>query len=295
MVATEQREGFIEAPGGRVWYKIVGDGPGVPLLLLHGGPGSGHDYLEPLEALADERPVVFYDQLGCGKSDIPDDTSLWHIDRFVKELVAVREALGLTRIHLLGQSWGGWLAIEYMLTGKADGVVSLTLASTSASAAGFVEGCKGLIADLPQETQDTIARCEAEGDTHSADYQAATFAFYMKHLCRIQPWPPAMMRTGLNIQNTPVYGFMWGPSEFTVSGNLATWDRSSRLAEIAVPTLVTTGRYDEMVLSLGEELRDGISGARLVVFENSSHSAHTEETDAFLATLRDFLARTEAA
>src|SRR2546421_1708639 len=113
--SAPRREGYLPVPGGRVWYQIVGSGPATPLLVLHGGPGAGHDYLETLEGLADERPVVFYDQLGCGRSDQPDDPSRWHIARFVREVDLVRHALGLDRIHLLGQSWGGWLAIEYML------------------------------------------------------------------------------------------------------------------------------------------------------------------------------------
>jgi proline-specific peptidase len=109
------QEGTISVDGYQVWYRRVGHG-GIPLLLLHGGPGAGHDYLEPLEALATDRTVVFYDQLGCGKSDQPDDRSLWRMERFVAEVDTVRRALYLERMHLLGQSWGGWLAIEYLLT-----------------------------------------------------------------------------------------------------------------------------------------------------------------------------------
>src|SRR5215212_8424201 len=115
MTPIDTREGYIPVTGGRVWYQIVGSEDTIPLLVLHGGPGAGHDYLEPLGGLAAQRPVIFYDQLGCGKSDQPDDRSLWRLDRFVKEVDTVRHALGLEQIHLLGQSSGGWLAIEYML------------------------------------------------------------------------------------------------------------------------------------------------------------------------------------
>lgn len=109
-------EGMIPVPGGRVWYRIVGkDAPGIALLVLHGGPGAPHDYLENLGALADERPVVFYDQLGCGRSERPDNPALWQLDRFVAELAAVRQALGLDRVHLLGQSWGTMLAVQALL------------------------------------------------------------------------------------------------------------------------------------------------------------------------------------
>ncbi len=147
-------EGTVEVEGGyRVWYRRVGDG-GVPLLILHGGPGAGHDYLEPLEALCADRTVVFYDQLGCGRSDRPEDTSLWRIERFVVEVDAVREALGLETVHLLGQSWGGWLAIEYMLT-DPRGVIGLVLASTSASIPQFVAEAERLKAALPPEVSSS--------------------------------------------------------------------------------------------------------------------------------------------
>lgn len=294
MTLSTQREGKIEVPGGKVWYRVEGNGPGVPLLTLHGGPGAGHDYLEPLAALGDERPVVFYDQLGCGKSDIPDDASLWVAERFAREVQSVRDALGLERIHLYGQSWGGWLALEYM-AGKPDGIVSLTLASTSASVQSFLDALPALLAALPQDVQDTIARCEAEGTTDSPEYVAATFAFYQQYLCRMQPWPDYMLRTGLNIQATPVYHHMWGPSEFTLTGNLRGWDRTAILPEIDVPTLITVGRYDEIVPAISEEMQQRIPNAELALFENSAHSAHAEEAEKYAATMRDFLLRAEAA
>ena len=127
----KDEEGTIEIDGHQLWYRQGGES-GVPLLLLHCGPGAGHDYLEPLAGLADRRAVIFYDQLGCGRSDQPDDSSLWHIERFVREVDTIRAGLGLDRVHILGHSWGGWLAIEYML-GAPQGVEGLVLASTSAS------------------------------------------------------------------------------------------------------------------------------------------------------------------
>jgi len=170
MTTSTKREGFVEVPAGRVWYGIAGEGNGVPLLTLHGGPGAGHDYLEPLEGLGNERPVVFYDQLGCGKSEIPDDERLWRVERFVEEVGAVRKALGLERVHLLGQSWGGMLAIEYALT-RPPGVVSLVLANTTASIEEFASEARRLIAELPGDAAETIERCEAEGKTDSPEYQ----------------------------------------------------------------------------------------------------------------------------
>jgi len=287
------QEGYVDVPGGRVWYHIVGAGGAVPLLTLHGGPGAGHDYLEPLEALASVRAVVFYDQLGCGKSDIPDDPSLWRMDRFVEEVAAVRRALDLERVHLFGQSWGGWLAIEYMLTRPA-GIMGLILASTSASLPEFARQVGRLTAELPPDTRDVLERCKASGDWESPECRAAEFTFLQRHLCRLNPWPQPLLRTGLNIQRSPAYNIMQGPEVFPVTGNLKDWDRTDRLGEIDVPTLITVGRYDEVAPSCAETLHRGIGGSELHVFEESSHMAHLEETDRYLQVLRDFLRRVES-
>lgn len=289
----ETEEGRIPVDGYRVWYRRVGSGA-IPLLTLHGGPGAGHDYLEPLEGLAIERPVIFYDQLGCGKSDQPDDQSLWHLDRFVQEVDTVRHALGLDQIHLLGQSWGGWLAIEYMLT-HPSGIVSLTLASTSASLAQFVAEAARLKAALPAEVSATLQYYEAAGDYHHPAYEDAVGEFYQRHLCRLPlPWPDPVQRTAANIANNPVYETMNGPNEFMVIGNLKDWDRTERLGEITTPTLITVGRYDEITPVCAETLRQGIPHAHMVIFEESAHLAHIEEPETYLRVVSDFLAKVEA-
>ncbi len=293
MTALETREGRISVTGGEVWYRVVGGGPGIPLLTLHGGPGAGHDYLESFEALGDERPVVFYDQLGCGLSDKPDDTSLWRIDRFVREVDQVREALGLERVHLLGQSWGGWLSIEYMLS-KPHGIVSLTLASTSASTAEFVRAANQWIDQLPADMRDALQAGNRDGVYDSPEYQRAMLEFYERHVCRLKPWPDAMERTGNNLDGNRVYLTMNGPNEFTVIGNLKDWDRTARLGEITVPTLITVGRYDEISPSCAETLHRGIAGSEMHVFEQSGHCAHLEEPETYLPLVRDFMHRAEA-
>ena len=283
-----EEEGHIDVPGGQVWYKVVGSGESVPLLTLHGGPGGGHDYLEPLNALASERPVVFFDQLGCGKSDTPDDVSLWRIDRFVDEVTAVRDALGLDRIHLLGHSWGGWLAIEYML-GAPSGVVSLTLASTSASIPQFVYEAGTLISELPREMAETMRRLEAEGDFENPEFEAGMMEFYKRHLCRLDPWPDPIMRSLENLDGNIVYETMNGPTEFTVIGNMKDWNRIEKLGEIVAPTLITCGRYDELTPACSRTLRQGIMNSRMHVFERSAHMAHLEETESYLQILSEFL------
>ncbi len=283
-----EEEGQIDVPGGQVWYKVVGSGESVPLLTLHGGPGGGHDYLEPLNEIASERPVVFFDQLGCGKSDTPDDISLWRIDRFVDEVTAVRDALGLDRIHLLGHSWGGWLAIEYML-GAPSGVVSLTLASTSASIPQFVYEAGKLISELPREMAETMRRLEAEGDFENPEFEAGMMEFYKRHLCRLDPWPDPIMRSLENLDGNIVYETMNGPTEFTVIGNMKDWNRIEKLGEIVAPTLITCGRYDELTPACSRTLRQGIMNSRMHVFERSAHMAHLEETESYLQILSEFL------
>src|SRR5262245_42142950 len=165
-------EGFIDVPGGRVWYAIEGDGaPGVPLLCLHGGPGIPHDYLEPLADLADERPVIFFDQLGCGKSAGPDDPALWTLDRAVEEVAAVRAALSLDRMHLFGSSWGGWLAMEYLLRGPQP-PCSVVISSATASVEEWIEDAAQLRSELTAAQQEVLDHHERGGWLGCPEYVA---------------------------------------------------------------------------------------------------------------------------
>ena len=287
-------EGHIEVPGGRVWYRIVGtDRPRTPLLCLHGGPGMPHDYLEPLAGLAASRPVIFYDQLGCGRSDRPADDSLWTTGRFVEELAVVRAALGLERPHLFGSSWGGWLALQYILD-RLPQLASLILASSPPSVPRWIADCAELRAGLDEPVRAVLDSHEADGYFSCPEYQWAITQFYRRHLCRARPWPDCVERTFAGLGGD-VYLTMWGPSEFgPVTGRLRDWDVTGRLPEIEVPTLVTGGRYDEARPAHLATLADGIRGAELVIFENSSHMAFIEEREPYLRAAGDFLARAEA-
>jgi proline-specific peptidase len=288
-------EGYVEVPGGRVWYQIVGpDRPGIPLLCLHGGPGMPHDYLESLSDLALSRPVVFYDQLGCGRSDRPSDESLWTVERFVQELAAVREALGLDRLHLFGNSWGGWLALQYTLDRPPE-LTSLVLSSSPPSVARWIADCADLRAALDQPVRDVLDRHEAAGYFSCPEYQWAVTHFYRRHVCRQDPWPDCLERTFAGMGGE-VYTTMWGPSEFgPVTGQLRDWDVTDRLHEIRVPALVTGGRHDEARPGHLAVLASGIRGSELVIFENSSHTAFIEEHDPYIQLVADFLTRVETA
>jgi proline-specific peptidase len=297
MQTSPTAEGFIPFHGYHTWYRIVGNGeePGkLPLLVLHGGPELSHDYLEPLEAMANTgRRVIFYDQLGGGNSDHPHNPSLWTIELFVEELDAVRMALALDHLHLLGQSWGGMLGMEYALTQPA-GLVSLTVADSAASMVQWGSELNLLRAQLPLEVQHTLLYHEQEGTTDSEDYQDAMLVFYRRHICRVDPWPDYLTRDFEKLAQDPeVYLTMWGPSEFHITGTLKTWDITDRLHEITVPTLLLSGRYDEATPILVETLHKSIPGSEWVIFENSSHMPHVEETDLYLQVLKRFLARME--
>lgn len=287
-------EGFVDVPGGRAWYRREGpDGP-LPLLVLHGGPGAASYYVEPLaRAIAEHRPTVVYDQLGCGRSEKPDDPSLWTVERSVEEVARVREALGLDRCHLLGQSWGGWLAIDYMCR-EPEGIAGLVLASTSASIPQFVAGARQLIDELPETERRALVEYGARGEYRDPAFVSAMMGFYRRHLCRLNPWPDALVRSAEELQENQVYLTMNGPTEWEVIGRLRDWDRTADLHRITSPTLVTCGRYDEIVPACSETLRDGIDGARMVVFEQSSHCAHLEEPELYTQVVEDFLREVDA-
>ena len=285
-------EGHIDVRGGRVWYRSIGNGAGAPLLCLHGGPGFPHDYLEELEGLADRRRVVFYDQLGCGKSDRPRDRSLWTLDRFVDEVATVRAALGLDRVHLLGSSWGGMLALQYVLD-RRPSLESLVLASSPASSRRWTEDCARLIADLPAEVQETISRHVACRYTECLEYSGAILHYYKRHVCRLDRWPDGLERSFAGA-NREVSDYMVGPSEFAIVGTLRDWDVTDRLGEIDVPTLITCGEHDELRPTYAAELQRLIPRAELEVFTNASHVTMAEVPDAYRARLNTFLAGVES-
>jgi proline-specific peptidase len=290
-------EGTVLFRGYRTWFQIVGDlsasGAKLPLLVLHGGPGVPHDYLEDLAMLAETgRPAVFYDQLGCGKSDHPDDPALWVMETFVDEIGTVRDALGLDRVHLLGHSWGGWLALEYAL-GQPSGLESLVLASTCPSLPAFAAETRRLKESLPADVQNTIDEHEAAGTTDHEAYSEAAMAYYTQWICRLEPpWPDHAMRS-LNNMSQDIYATMQGP-EWNVTGNLKDWDVTERLGELSLPVLITSGRHDEMTEKLVNPLAAGIRAAQWVVFENSAHFAPVEEADRYRDVLTSFLDQVEA-
>jgi proline-specific peptidase len=291
---SNAQEGYLDVPGGQVWYRAVGDNEdAVPLLCLHGGPGFTHYYLEPLEALAEHRRVILYDQLGCGRSDRPGDLSLWTVDRFVEELAQVREALHLDRLHLFGSSWGGMLAMQYVLDRRPE-LASLTLCGSPASMIRWVADCEELLAAETAETRRVIREHEAAGFTACPEYQAAILGFYRRHVCRLDPWPAGLERSFAEA-GYEVYNTMNGPSEFTVTGTLKTWDIMDRLPEIKIPTLLVGGRHDECTPGHMQAMHERIAGSTLVTIEDASHLCFAEKPEEFNQVMNTSMDQTSRA
>jgi proline iminopeptidase len=287
-------EGFAAVPGGKVWYRIYGSGDRTPLLMLHGGPGGRSCAFSVLADLAADRPVVIYDQLGSGRSERPSDTSLWRTDRFVDELAALRETLGLARIHLLGHSWGGALATEYLLTRTPSGVESVILSSPLISTAQWIADANRLRGTLPEGVQAELDRCETVSNPDEPSCQAATDAFYERFVRGAKALPSISDCEGVT-SNDVIYRQMWGATEFTATGSLRDFDRSDRLAELRLPVLFVAGRHDEATPETLATFQRRIAGARLAVLEQSAHSTYRTETAEYIRIVREFLSEVEGA
>ena len=295
-------EGFADFDGSQTWYRVDGklssDGP-APLVVLHGGPGATHDYLTPLADLAtDGRAVVLYDQLGNGSSThYPDrGADFWTVDLFVRELANLLDHLGIAeRYHVLGQSWGGFLAQEHALTQPA-GLQSLVLSNTAASFPDFVAEANRLRTDLPPEVEATLRRHEAAGTTDDPEYAEACAVFYRRHLCRCDPWPQGVVDGLAKIDEDPtVYHTMNGPSEFHVIGSIRDWSAASRLGGIRVPAYVISGEHDEATPALQTALVEGIRAAgnevEQTVMAGCSHLPMWEATDDYNSLVGAWLSR----
>ena len=284
------REGFIQVPGGKVWYRIVGaNKPGIPLLTLHGGPGMPSYYLSPLSELADERPVIFFDQLGCGRSDRPDDPTLWTIPRFVQEVQAVREALGYKEVHILGHSWGTLLAFEYLLT-KPTGVRSVIMSGPAISIVRFRHDVDSMIAMMPDSMIRAIRENEKAGTTTAPAYMAASAVFYARHVIRTTPMPADVDST-FKYVGTQVYNTMNGPTEFTVVGTFKDYDGTPRLKEVTQPVLWMAGEFDETSPNAARDFQRMLPGSEFVQLAGAGHMTMWDARAPYLNAIREFIRR----
>lgn len=299
MVAAATREGRIPVADGSTWFRVTGDlgaGP-TPLVVLHGGPGVAHDYTLAIADLAGAsgRPVVHYDQYGCGRSTHAPDRPAgeWTVDFFLDELRTVLDALGIADRHaVLGQSWGGMLGAEYAVTAPA-GLQALIIADSPASMRTWVAEANRLRAQLPDDVQKALTSHESDGSTDSEEYQQAMQAFYDRFVCRVIPNPPEVVASFTQLEQDPtVYHTMNGPSEFHVVGSLTDWTVEQRLPRVTVPTLVISGVYDEATPLAVKPFLDRIPDVRWELFEHSSHMPHVEEPERYLDVVEAFLRKT---
>ncbi len=275
-------------------YNIVtysyGSGNNI-LFLLNGGPGLPCNYLrDPHTRLVDKGyRIVAFDQLGCGQSDKPEDPALWNISRYVEEVETVRKALGLENFHLLGQSWGGWLSIEYSLT-YPDEIRSLILANTCGDLPHLTTELNRMRNALGSETVAMMQHHEALGQFNHPEYLAAITILNYRHVCRLKSdWPESLMAS-LNDWNMGPYGTMQGPNEFLYIGNLKDWNRIADMYKLTMPTLIVTGTHDEIGPPCAIRMDKALPNSEVVVFPNSSHVPFYEEPDEYFAVLERFLA-----
>jgi proline iminopeptidase len=290
------QEGFVQVHGGPIWYRIFGsDSSASPVLFIHGGPGGSSCKFEPLAMLLSRsRPVVVYDQLGSGRSGRPLDEKLWTVDRFVGEIVSLRKALGLKQIHLVGHSWGAALAAQYLIGNRPPGIESVVLSGPLLSTEKWIADANILRTQLPEKTQEILARNEQAGTVHAQEYVAATDEFYNKFLFH-QERHPVVASCAQAPMNMEIYELMWGPTEFHATGSLRGFDVTSRLHEISAPLLFMAGRYDEARPETVKTFAQLVPGSRVEILENSGHMAPLEEPERYAAILERFFEMSEQA
>ncbi|MDR0280278.1 MAG: proline iminopeptidase-family hydrolase [Paucimonas sp.] len=295
MELIKSREGFAPFGKHQTWYRITGDLEcgRTPLVILHGGPGCTHDYVDAYkDVAAGGYPVIHYDQLGNGRSThLPDmPPSFWTPELFLDELDNLLQHLGIQdRYAVLGQSWGGMLGSLHAARRPA-GLRCFVIANSPVDMRVWVEEANRLRAELPPEVQETLLRHEATGDFSAPEYIAATRVFYERHVCRLDPWPEEVVRTFEQVDADPtVYRAMAGPNEFHIIGNTKDLSVLDCLGKINVPCLLISGRYDEATPLVVKPFIDIIPGIRWALFENSSHMPHVEERVACMGTVVTFL------
>lgn len=284
---------MIPVAGGKykVWTKRIGAGP-VKVLLLHGGPGFSHDYLEAMESFLPQAGIemIYYDQLGCGNSDHPDDPALWTLPRYLEELEEVRAGLGLDQFVLYGHSWGGLLAIEYALHHQRR-LRGLVISNMTAGIASVLRNLAAIKRQLPLKALAQLEALEAREAYDAPEYQAIMMEhLYPKAICRLDPWPEAVTRAFGRV-NPAIYHRMQGKSEFVINGNLKDWERWDRLHEIKVKTLALGAQHDEMHPDDIKKMASLMPNARAAICEGGSHLAMWDAQAAYFAHLLDFLGK----
>lgn len=277
--------------GYKVWTKRYGNSP-MKVLILHGGPGGTHEYMECFQSFFPKANIEFYeyDQLGSGRSDNPDDDSLWTLDRFVEEVETVRKSLGLNKdnFFLLGQSWGGILAMEYANKYQQN-LKGLIICNMTASFDSYGKYNQKLRAELRPSLLDTLKRFEEKDEYNDPLYQELVYKeFYTKHVCRLPEWPEPVVRGFSNI-NPHVYTLMQGPSEFLPGGLLKNWSMWERLPNIKVPTLSVGAKYDTMNPEDMRKISTTVPNGQFLYCPKGSHLAMWDDQEVFMNGIVKFI------
>lgn len=275
--------------GFKTYYRIVGEGSTErkPLLLLHGGPGSTHNYFELLDSLADEgRMVISYDQLGCGNSYVEGHSELWNAATWIEELQCLRTHLHLDELHLLGQSWGGMMIIQYLIEHQPQGIASAILSSTLSSSRLWSREQHRLISFMPEEEQAAIAEAERTGDYSTPEYIKANDHYTLLHACEVTDRSPECLRRKKRF-GTEAYNVSWGPNEYTPLGNLKDFDYTDRLHEIKQPCLVISGTNDECTPLIAKTMADRIADSEWELIDGARHLTFADAPERY----RDLLSR----
>lgn len=288
-------EGYVDFREFRTYYRIAGAccAGKKPLLLLHGGPGSTHNYFEVLDTLAEEdgRSLIMYDQLGCGESQALERTDLFQMSVWLEELINLRRALHIEECHILGHSWGGMLLLEYICRHSPAGICSIILSSTLPSSSLWADEQRRLVQELPQEMQKAISEAEAAGDYTSEAYKRANKEFMRRHCGPdLTPDSPSCL-TRAKKAGGKSYLTAWGPNEYTPLGNLKDFDCLEELTDIRIPALITSGAADMCTPLIAGIMKERIPGAEWVLFQNSRHTAFVEENRLYMDVLKDWLNR----
>jgi proline iminopeptidase len=285
--ALRPGEGFVNVKGGKVWYRIIGEGKGTPLLLTHGGPGGTSRSFYLFAALGDDRPIILFDQLGSGRSGHNEDTTLMTVGNFVEQVAALKNELGLKKFYLHGHSWGTALALEYYSV-YPEGVKALIFKSPYFNTRIWKADADTLIMTSPDSVQQAIKIGEQTGDFNSPDYLMAN-EVYAKNF--------GVRRTKLisDLDTVPVagskiiYNYMWGPTEFTATGTLKTYDNLDDLRHVSVPTLFITGEFDEARPATVRAFQKMIPGSRFVEIEGAGHGTMHDNREQNIRAIKLFL------
>lgn len=284
-------EGTIAVEGGELWYRVVGEGDRAPVLMLHGGPGGTHRSFYLFEEIGQTHPLILFDQLGSGRSGAHTDTTLLTVDHFVDQVAAVVQGLELDTFYLHGHSWGTALALEYY-TAHPRGVKGIIFNSPYFSTALWKADADTLIATLPDSIQRAIAEGEATGRFDTPGYQSANRVF-AQNFGRRGKARTSPLDTAPAPFSAFIYNYMWGPTEFTATGTLRTYDNLESLKSVSVPVLFITGEYDEARPATVRYFQSLVPDARFVEIEGAGHSTMHDNLDDNLQAIREFLEEVE--